>query len=102
MSHLGKATDEVRRREYARLAWQDRRFIKGQRDHLLSRRQTRLTEWRHALWLPFRANGRLHPAYPLQESSAPRWDYDRPDWARRFFAHWKDALRWQRLEPCRK
>ena len=31
MRHLGDALDEVRRREYRRLAGKDRAFIKGQR-----------------------------------------------------------------------
>jgi len=34
--------DEVRRREYARLSGKDRRFIKGQRYNLLSRREVKL------------------------------------------------------------
>jgi transposase len=102
MSHLGKAMDEVRRREYARLSGKDRRFIKGQRYNLLSRREHLTTEGRQALRLLFRANKRLHTAYLLKESFGQLWDYNRPGWARRFFAHWKDALRWQRLEPFRK
>lgn len=102
MSHLGKAMDEVRRREYARLSGKDRRFIKGQRYNLLSRRENLTTEGRQALRLLFRANKRLHTAYLLKESFGQLWDYNRPGWARRFFAHWKDALKWQRLEPFRK
>jgi transposase len=102
MSHLGKAMDEVRRREYARLSGKDRRFIKGQRYNLLSRRENLTTEGRQALRLLFRANKRLHTAYLLKESFGQLWDYNRPGWARRFFANWKDALKWQRLEPFRK
>jgi transposase len=102
MSHLGKAMDEVRRREYARLSGKDRRFIKGQRYNLLSRRENLTTEGRQALRLLFRANKRLHTAYLLKESFGQLWDYNRPGWARRFFKHWKDALKWQRLEPFRK
>jgi transposase len=102
MSHLGKAMDEVRRREYARLSGKDRRFIKGQRCNLLSREENLTTEGKQALKLLFRANKRLHPAYLLKESFDQLWDYSRPGWARRFFANWKDALKWQRLEPFRK
>ena len=36
LRHLGEAMDKVRKREYARLSGQDRRFIKGQRYTLLS------------------------------------------------------------------
>ena len=37
LSHLGKAMDKVRKQEYARLSGKDRRFIKGQKYHLLTR-----------------------------------------------------------------
>ncbi|HSQ54653.1 MAG TPA: transposase, partial [Gemmata sp.] len=37
LSHLSRAMDEVRRREYASLSGKERRFIKGQRYNLLSR-----------------------------------------------------------------
>jgi transposase len=102
VSHLGKALDEVRKREYTRLSGKDRRFIKGQRYNLLSRQENLTTEGREALKLLFRANKRLHTAYLLKESFGQLWDYNRPGWARRFFEHWKDALRWQRLGPFRK
>jgi transposase len=102
MGHLGKAMDEVRRREYARLSGKDRRFIKGQRYNLLSREENLTTEGKQALKLLFRANKRLHTAYLLKESFDQLWDYSRPGWARRFFANWKGALKWQRLEPFRK
>jgi transposase len=102
MSHLGKAMDEVRRREYARLTGKDRRFLKGQRYNLLSRRESLTTEGRQALKLLFGANKRLHTASLLKESFGQLGEYSRPGWARRFFQHWKEALRWQRLEPFRK
>jgi len=37
--HLGEALDQVRKSEYARLSGKDRRFIKGQKYTLLSRRE---------------------------------------------------------------
>ncbi len=43
MGHLGDALDTVRKREYARLTGGDRRFIKGQKYTLLSRRENRTT-----------------------------------------------------------
>ena len=48
LQHLGKAMDKVRKREYARLAGKDRRFIKGQKYTLLSRRENLTTEGRQA------------------------------------------------------
>ena len=39
MRHLGEALDTVRKREFARLAGRDRRYIKGQKYTLLSRKE---------------------------------------------------------------
>jgi hypothetical protein len=47
--HLGDALDEVRRREYRRLAAKDRAFIKGPRDTLLSHREHRSLDGRRSL-----------------------------------------------------
>jgi transposase len=52
--------------------------------------------------LLFKANRRLNKAYLLKESFGQLWDYRRPIWARRFFHQWREALRWQRLEPFEK
>ena len=38
MRHLGEALDAVRKSEYARLAGRQRRYIKGQKYTLLSRK----------------------------------------------------------------
>jgi transposase len=100
--HLGEAMDKVRKREYARLVGEDRRFIKGQRYTLLSRWGNLTREGRAALKLLFKANRRLHKAYLLQESFGQLWDYQSPAWARRFFDQWREALRWQRLQPFQK
>jgi transposase len=102
LGHLGEAMDKVHKREYARLSGQDRRFIKGQRYTLLSHWENLSLEGRTALRLLFRANKRLNKAYLLKESFDQLWYYERPGWARRFFDNWRDALRWQRLEPFEK
>jgi transposase len=99
LTHLGEAMDKVRKREYARLSGADRRFIKGQRYTLLSRWGNLSTEGRAALKLLFKANRRLNKAYLLKESFAQLWDYRSPIWALRFFYQWRNALRWQRLDP---
>lgn len=102
MKHLGVAMDQVRRQEYARLAGRDRRFIKGQRYNLLSRWHNLTLKGKTALKLVFKANSRLHKAYLLSESFGQLWDYQNPTWARKFFERWRDALKWQRLEPFQK
>jgi transposase len=102
LKHLGEAMDKVRKREYARLSGQDRRFIKGQRYTLLSHWENLTAKGRESLKLLFKANRRLNKAYLLKESFDQLWDYWSPGWARRFFDQWRDALRWQRLEPFQR
>jgi transposase len=100
--HLGEALDKVRKREYARLVGEDRRFIKGQKYTLLSRWHNLSLAGRQALKLLFKANKRLNTAYLLKEAFDQLWDYETEGWARRFFDNWCDALKWQRLKPYRK
>ena len=75
----------MRKSEYARLAGKDRRFIKGQKYTLLSRRENLTLEGRQALKTLFAANRRLNKAYLLKEMFGQLWDYKREGWARRFF-----------------
>lgn len=103
MRHLNDALDEVRRSEYARLASDSkRRFIKGQRYTLLSRRANLTCRGRQALKLLLKANRRLNTAYLLKESFGQLWSYRTEGWAWRFFTHWREALKWQRLKPYEK
>jgi transposase len=99
LRHLGEALDKVRRTEYRRLKGKDRQFIKGQRYTLLSRREHLTLEGRQALKKLLAANKRLHTAYLLKESFGQLWSYQKEGWARRFFDHWRAALKWQRLKP---
>ena len=102
MRHLGEALDKVRKTEYARLSGKDRRFIKGQKYTLLSRRENLDLNGRRALKTLLAANKRLNTAYLLKEQFGQLWDYEREGWARRFFENWKASLKWQRLEPYEK
>jgi len=99
MRHLGEALDKVRKQEYARLAGQDRSFIKGQKYTLLSNRENLTLDGRKALKKLLRANRRLNTAYVLKESFGQLWSYHTEGWARRFFDNWKASLKWQRLKP---
>src|SRR5262249_19174999 len=102
LGHLGEALDKGRKREYARLCGEDRRFIKGQRYTLLSHWENLSLAGREALRLLFRANKRLNKAYLLKESFDQLWYYERPGWARRFFAHWRAGLGGRRLGAFEK
>jgi transposase len=102
MRHLGEALDTVRKMEYARLSGKDRSYIKGQKYTLLSNKENLTLDGRNALKKLLKANKRLHTAYLLKESFGQLWSYRIEGWARRFFDHWKDSLRWQRLKPYEK
>ena len=102
MRHLGEALDEIRKAEYARLNGRDRKFIKGQKYTLLSRRQNLSLKGRQALKTLLAANKRLNTAYVLKESFGQLWSYEREGWARRFFENWRASLKWQRLMPYEK
>jgi transposase len=102
ISHLGEALDQVRKTEYTRLVGQDRRFIKGQKYTLLSRRENLTQKGRQSLMLLLNANKRLNTAYLLKESFGQLWGYQTEGWARRFFDNWCDALKWQRLASYKK
>jgi transposase len=100
--HLGEALDKVRKSEYARLTGKNRRYIKGQKYTLLSRRENLSQKGRQSLKTLLKANKRLNTAYLLKESFGQLWDYKREGWAQRFFENWRDALKWQRLKPYEK
>src|ERR671922_2577169 len=102
MRHLGEALDTVRKSEYARLSGRDRRYIKGQKYTLLSRRENLTLDGKRALKTLLAANKRLNTAYLLKESFGQLWSYEREGWARRFFENWRASLKWQRLTPYEK
>lgn len=102
MRHLNEALDKVRKNEYARVQGQDRRYIKGQKYVLLSRRENLTLDGRKSLKTLLAANKRLNTAYLLKESFGQLWSYRHEGWARRFFENWKASLKWQRLKPYEK
>jgi len=99
LNHLSKAMDEVRRDEYKRVAGKSRGYIKGQRYTLLAHWDNLTLEGKQSLKKLLAANKRLHTAYLLKEEFSQLWDYQSETWARKFFEHWKEQLKWQRLKP---
>ena len=79
--HLGEALDAVRKSEYARLQGRERRYIKGQKYTLLSRRENLSLDGKKALKVLLAANRRLNTAYVLKESFGQLWSYEREGWA---------------------
>jgi transposase len=100
--HLGEALDAVRKSEYARLSDRERRFIKGHKYTLLSRRENLSLSGKQALKALLSANKRLNTAYVLKESFGQLWDYEHVGWARKFFENWRASLKWQRLKSYEK
>jgi transposase len=80
----------------------DRRYIKGQKYTLLSRKENLTLDGKKALKTLLSANKRLNTAYVLKESFGQLWSYEREGWARRFFENWRASLKWQRLKPYEK
>lgn len=101
MRPLGEARDKVRMNEYARLEGRERRYIKGQKYTVLSKRENLSMESRKALKTLWTANKQLNTAYLLQESFGRLWSYRSEAWARKFFDNWQASLKWQRLKPTR-
>lgn len=100
LRHLNDAIDQVRKAEYKRLTNRpDRKYIKGQKYVLLSRRENLSPEKRRRLTTLLAANKRLNTAYVLKEQFGQLWDYRREPWARKFFEQWRASLKWQRLKP---
>lgn len=102
LRHLGKAMDEVRRAEYKRVSGKEREYLKGQRYTLLSHKENLDLKGRQALKKLLTANKRLNTAYLLKEEFAQLWEYGSRAWARKFFEHWVEKLKWQRLKPFEK
>lgn len=100
LRHLNDAIDKVRKSEYKRLTNRpDRKYIKGQKYVLLSRRENLSPEKQKRLKTLLAANKRLNTAYVLKEQFGQLWDYRSEPWARRFFEQWRASLKWQRLKP---
>jgi len=99
LRHLQDALDTVRKQEYARLNGSNRKFIKGQKYTLLSRRENLTNDGQKNLAKLLKINKRLNTAYILKESFGQLWSYNTSGWARKFFENWKKSLKWQRLKP---
>lgn len=102
VKHLADALDDIRRSEYKRLTDDDRKFIKGQRYVLLSRRENLSDDGRKNLEQLLQANARLNIAYLLREQFEQLWDYASADDMRAFFDNWRKQLVGADLIPYEK
>ena len=103
LRHLSDALDAVRKNEYARLHDKGWRLIKGQKYTLLSHRKNLTLEGQQALQDAARRQQAVEHGLSPQGIVRPGlWDYQREDWARRFFEQWHVALKWQQLPSYEK
>ena len=78
----------------------DRRYIKGQKYTLLSRKENLTLDGRKALKTLLSANKRLNTAYVLKESFGQLWSYER-EAGRGVFQNWRQASSGSGSSPMR-
>jgi transposase len=100
--HLLEALNTVRKQEFKRAGKSLKGLLCGKKFLLLSRYAHVRGRAREALTQLLRANRRLFKAHLLKESFGHLWAYRSKTWARKFFAHWVEQLKWSRLEPYQK
>ncbi len=100
--HLLEALNTVRKQEFKRAGKTMKGLLCGKKFLLLSRLAHVRGKAREALKQLLGANRRLLRAHLLKESFGHLWAYRSKTWARKFFAHWVEQLKWSRLEPYHK
>ena len=99
---LLNALNDVRKIELRKASFRFKGLLTGKKFILLSRHDHIRGKARVALNLLLSANRRLLKAYLLKESFDHLWSYSSRTWARKFFAGWKEQLKWSRLPPYKK
>jgi transposase len=100
--HLLEALNTVRKQEFKRAGKTMKGLLCGKKFLLLSRQAHVRGKARAALRQLLGANRRLLKAHLLKESFGQLWAYRSKTWARKFFAHWVEQLKWSRLAPYHK
>lgn len=101
-AHLGKAVDDVRRREHRELDAQGSSPLKGTK-YLWLRNPLKMTRERTMEFAPLRDSAlRTARAWALKEAAMDLWHYVHHGWAQR---QWKGWIGWalrSRLEPVKR
>jgi transposase len=100
--HLLEALNTVRKQECKRAGKSMKGLLCGKKFLLLSRQAQVRGKAREALTQLLGVNRRLFKAHLLKESFGHLWAYRSKTWARKFFTHWVEQLKWSRLEPYQK
>ena len=99
LSNLGKAIDEVRRREYTGATSELKNVIKGQRFNLLRHPENLTDAGKVSLAALLEINENLQTAYLLKDQFRMIWTYEKPGWARRCLYQWVQWARETAIEP---
>jgi transposase len=102
VQHLLNALNKVRQEELRRFGKRFKGLLTGKKFILLSRLKHVRGKAREALNELLCASPRLQRAHLLKESFGHLWSYRSRTWARKFWASWKDSLKWARLKPYDK
>lgn len=100
--HLLNALNEVRKDEFKKAGEKMKGLLCGKKFILLSREKNLKGKAKQAIKDLLRFNQRLFKGYLLKESFGQLWSYTYKGAARRFWEHWKEQLKWSRLEPYKK
>ena len=102
MAHVGKAVDDVRKREHRELLAVGDDFLKGSKylwlygqENVPAKHQDRFAELRAA-------NLKTGRAWAIKESLRELWTYFKRGWAEKFWKRWYFWATHSRLEPVKK
>lgn len=99
MRHLLNALNEVRKAEFRKAGKAMKGVLCGKKFILLKKKSRLRKKAREALKELLTLNRRIYKAHLLKECFGQLWSYRYKGAAKRFWEHWKDQLKWQRLEP---
>ena len=100
--HLLEALNQIRKAELRKAAGRFKGLLAGKKFILLKRQARVRGKAREALNDLLAASPKLLKAHLLKERFGHLWSYNSKTWARKFFEHWVDQLKWSRLKPYHK
>ncbi len=96
--HLLEALNKVRKQELRRAGKRLKGLLAGKKFMLLSRQAHVRGKARVALNQLLSLSRRLFKAHLLKENFSHLWSYRSKTWAKKFWAAWKETLKWSRLK----
>lgn len=97
--HLLEALNQIRKAELRKAAGRFKGLLAGKKFILLKRQARVRGKAREALNDLLAASPKLLKAHLLKERFGHLWSNNSKTWARKFFEHWMDQLKWSGLKP---